>query len=327
MQIKRKSAGPKADSLGDLGKRSVQATLKYSVTFTGAGLHSGQHVRMVVEPQAANMGIWFRRADLPSAPMIPARFDAVPDARLCTKLRGDDGAEVSTVEHVMAALAGCGIHNALIELDGPEVPILDGSAAPFVRAFLDAGVQRQTSPIHAIEILREVAVNEGPARAALSPASGLFMDFTIDFADAAIGVQRREANMANGRFVREFCDSRTFCRKADVDAMHAAGLALGGTYDNAVVVDGDMVLSPGGLRHADEAVRHKMLDALGDLALAGAPILGRYTGVRAGHMLTNKLLRALFAQPDAYRFVKCAPAQAASLPGVGVHLGDLAHVA
>jgi UDP-3-O-[3-hydroxymyristoyl] N-acetylglucosamine deacetylase len=273
------------------------------------------------------MGIWFARSDMPGAALIPAHYTAVPLSRLCTKLRGEDGAEISTVEHLMAALAGCGIHNALIEVDGPELPILDGSAAPFVRAFLDAGIQSQTAAIHAIEILREVSVQDGESRATLSPAAGLEMDFTIDFEDAAIGRQRRVANLANGRFVREFCDSRTFCRKADVDAMRAAGLALGGTYENAVVVDGDRVLSPGGLRHADEAVRHKMLDALGDLALAGAPILGRYTGLRAGHMLTNQLLRALFSSPGAWRLVECSAEQAASLPGIGVSGADLAHVA
>ena len=305
----------------------MQATLRQPVSFTGVGLHTGRLVRMVVRPQAANMGLWFARTDLPGSALIPARYDAVPMSRLCTKLQAEDGAEVSTVEHVMAALAGCGIHNALVEVDGPEMPILDGSAAPFVRAFLDAGIVRQAAPIHAIEILRDVSVTEGEATATLSPAAGLEMDFTIDFEDAAIGRQRRVANLANGRFVRELCDSRTFCRKADVDAMHAAGLALGGTYDNAVVVDGGAVLSPGGLRHADEAVRHKMLDALGDLALAGAPILGRYTGERAGHMLTNQLLRALFAQPDAWRFVECTPEQAARLPGMGVKPADLAHVA
>jgi UDP-3-O-[3-hydroxymyristoyl] N-acetylglucosamine deacetylase len=282
---------------------------------------------MVVHPQAANMGIWFRRSDVPTASMIAARFDAVPESRLCTKLVGDDGLEVSTIEHVMAALAGCGIHNALIEVDGPELPILDGSAAPFVRAFLAAGIQRQLAPVHAIEILHEVTVTDGSASATLSPAEGLHVDFTIDFADAAIGRQRRVADLANGRFVRELCDSRTFCRQADVEAMQKAGLALGGTYENAVVVDGDRVLSPGGLRHADEAVRHKMLDALGDLALAGAPILGRYTGVRAGHMLTNRLLRALFATSGAFRFVECTPEQAARLPGIGVKTADLAHVA
>jgi UDP-3-O-[3-hydroxymyristoyl] N-acetylglucosamine deacetylase len=282
---------------------------------------------MVVHPQAANMGLWFARTDRPEAPLIPARYDAVPHSRLCTKLVGHDGSEVSTVEHLMAALAGCGIHNALIEVDGPELPILDGSAAPFVRAFLAAGIQRQCAPIHAIEILRTVTVTEGEAQATLAPGDGLVMEFDIDFADAAIGRQRRVANLANGRFVRELCDSRTFCRKADVDAMHAAGLALGGTYENAVVVDGDHVLSPGGLRHEDEAVRHKMLDALGDLALVGAPILGRYSGIRAGHMLTNQLLRALFATPGAWRFVECTAEQAARLPGMGVTGADLAHVA
>ena len=305
----------------------MQATLRQPVSFTGVGLHTGRLVRMNVRPQAANMGLWFSRVDLAGSALIPARYDVVPMSRLCTKLTGEDGAEVSTVEHVMAALAGCGIHNALVEVDGPELPILDGSAAPFVRAFLDAGIVRQSAPIHAIEILHEVTVTEGEARATLSPADGLEMDFTIDFEDAAIGRQRRVANLANGRFVRELCDSRTFCRKADVDAMHAAGLALGGTYENAVVVDGGAVLSPGGLRHADEAVRHKMLDALGDLALAGAPILGRYTGERAGHMLTNQLLRALFARPGAWRFVECTPEQAARLPGMGVKAADLAHVA
>jgi UDP-3-O-[3-hydroxymyristoyl] N-acetylglucosamine deacetylase len=305
----------------------MQATLGQTVRLTGVGLHSGRPVTVTVQPQAAHMGLWFARADLPDAALIPARYDAVPFSRLCTKLRGDDGAEVSTIEHIMAALAGCGIHNALVEVDGPELPILDGSAAPFVRAFLAAGIQRQDAPIHAIAILRPVEVTEGESRAMLSPAQGLEMDFTIDFADAAIGRQRRVANLANGRFVREFCDSRTFCRKADVDAMHAAGLALGGSYDNAVVVDGEKVLTPGGLRHADEAVRHKMLDALGDLALAGAPILGRYTGLRAGHMLTNQLLRKLFATHGAWRLVECTPQQAASLPGMGVTGADLAHVA
>ena len=305
----------------------MQATLRRSVRLSGVGLHTGKRVNVTVGPQAAHMGLWFARTDLPDAALIPARYDAVPMSRLCTKLRGDDGAEVSTIEHIMAALAGCGIHNALVEVDGPELPILDGSAAPFVRAFLDAGIQQQEAPINAIEILREIKVTDGDSIATLSPATGLEMDFTIDFADAAIGRQRRVANLANGRFVREFCDSRTFCRKADVDAMHAAGLALGGSYDNAVVVDGNTVLTPGGLRHADEAVRHKMLDALGDLALAGAPILGRYTGVRAGHMLTNQLLRALFASHGAWRVVECTVQQVASLPGIGVTGADLAHVA
>ncbi len=305
----------------------MQATIRTDVSFSGIGLHTGRLVRMTIRPRAANMGLWFRRTDLPDQPFIPARYDRVPESRLCTRLDGDGGASVSTVEHVMAALAGCGIHNALVEVDGPEVPILDGSAAPFVRGILAAGIQRQDAAVVALAVTREIVVTDGPAMASLAPAAGLEMDFSIDFADSAIGRQRRVANLANGRFVREYCDSRTFCRQADVDAMHAAGLALGGSYENAVVVDGNAVLSPGGFRHADEAVRHKMLDALGDLALAGAPMLGRYTGVRAGHMLTNRLLRAVFATPGAVRVVECSPEQAAGLPGMGVNSADLAHVA
>ncbi|WP_224815307.1 UDP-3-O-acyl-N-acetylglucosamine deacetylase [Hasllibacter sp. MH4015] len=305
----------------------MQATIRKQVDFVGVGLHSGRPVRVSLLPQSANVGIWFRRSDLDDAAMIPARYDLVPQSRLCTKLVAEDGTQVSTVEHIMAALVGCGIHNALVEVDGPELPILDGSAAPFVRGIVDAGIQRQSAPIHAFEILETVRVEDGDAWAELSPAAGLEMDYTIDFDDAAIGRQRRVERLANGHFVRELCDSRTFCRRSDVEMMHEAGLALGGTYDNAVVVDGDDVLSPGGFRHADEAVRHKMLDALGDLALAGAPILGLYTGYRAGHMVTNQLLRALFATPGAVRLVECTDDQAARLPGVGVKSADLAHVA
>ncbi|MEJ6395314.1 UDP-3-O-acyl-N-acetylglucosamine deacetylase [Gymnodinialimonas sp. 2305UL16-5] len=305
----------------------MQATIKSEATFTGVGLHTGRLVRMSVLPQPAHSGIRFQRRDLENVAPVAARHDLVPHSRLCTKLVGDHGFEVSTIEHIMAALAGCGIHNALVQVDGPELPILDGSAAPFVRGLLKAGIQRQAAMIQALEVLKEVRVEDGNAFAMLSPADGLEMDFTIDFEDAAIGHQRRVANLANGRFVRELCDSRTFCRRADVEMMHEAGLALGGTYDNAVVVDGSDVLSPGGFRHADEAVRHKMLDALGDLALAGAPILGRYTGMRAGHMLTNQLLRAAFDTPGALRRVDCTDAQAARLPGVGVKSADLAHVA
>ncbi len=305
----------------------MQATLRKTANFTGVGLHSGRLTQVSILPQAANVGIWFRRTDLDDADMIPARYDLVPQSRLCTKLVAEDGTDVSTVEHVMAALIGSGIHNALVEVDGPELPILDGSAAPFVRGILAAGIQRQAAPIHAFEILKTVRVAEGDAWAELSPAEGLEMDYTIDFADAAIGRQRLRANLANGHFVRELCDSRTFCRQSDVEMMHEAGLALGGTYDNAVVVDGEEVLSPGGFRHANEAVRHKMLDALGDLALAGAPILGCYTGFRAGHMVTNQLLRVVFATPGAVRLVQCSERQAASLPGVGVKHADLARVA
>ena len=305
----------------------VQTTLNANVTFEGTGLHSGVPVRVDVRPAAANSGIVFRRIDLAGQPELAALWHDVTVSPLNTRLTNKSGVTVSTIEHLMAALAGCGVHNALIDIDGPEVPILDGSASQFVRGIVEVGLRRLSAPLRAIEILRDVSVSDGNAVATLSPSTTLQIDFEIDFADAAIGQQHKTLNMANGAFVRELCDSRTFCRSADVDAMRANGLALGGTMENAVVVDGNKVLTPGGLRHADEAVRHKMLDALGDLYTAGAPILGRYSGSRAGHAMTNKLLRALFDQPDAWRWVNCDAQIAARLPGVGVSMADLEAVA
>lgn len=302
----------------------MQTTIKSSVRFNGVGLHSGKPVRMVVHPASAEYGIWFHRTDVDTDGLIAARWDGVDTtARLCTRIDNDAGVSISTTEHIMAALAGCGIHNALIEVDGPEVPILDGSAQPFVKGLISAGIRTLDVPVRAIEVLKPVEVREGLAIARLEPNSNLEIEFEIDFEDAAIGHQEKSLNMANGSFVRELCDSRTFCREDDVQAMHRSGLALGGTLENAVVVRGAEVLSPGGLRHSDEAVRHKMLDALGDLALAGAPLLARYSGVRAGHALTNKLLRALFADPEAFRLVTCDRPQAAKLPGVGVHKAEI----
>lgn len=302
----------------------MQNTLARSVTFKGVGLHSGAPVTMVVHPAGEDHGIWFRRSDLAQkAALIPACWDAVVPSRLCTLVANAAGSTVSTIEHIMAALAGSAVHNALIEIDGPEVPILDGSAAPFVAAILDAGLVAQKAPVRAIKVLKPVEVREGEAIARLEPSDMLEIDFRIDFSDAAIGRQEKVLNMSNGAFVRELSDSRTFCRNAEVIAMRERGLALGGTLENAVVFEGDKVLSPGGLRHADEPVRHKMLDALGDLALAGGPLLGRYTGIRAGHALTNRLLRALFADPTAWRGHDCIGLASGKLPGVGVLQADL----
>lgn len=301
----------------------MQNTLAKAVTFLGQGLHSGAPVRMVVHPAAEDHGIRFRRTDLTRDALVSARWDAVVPSRLCTLVANAAGVTVSTIEHVMAALSGSAIHNALIDIDGPEVPILDGSAAPFVAGFLAAGIVAQSAPVRAIKVLRAVEVRDGAALARLEPSDMLEIDFRIDFDEAAIGRQEKVLNMANGAFVRELSDSRTFCRNADVLAMRERGLALGGTLENAVVFEGDRVLSPGGLRHADEPVRHKMLDAVGDLALAGGPVLGRYTGVRAGHAMTNQLLRKLFATPGAWRHHDCVGLASGKLPGVGVHAGDL----
>jgi len=292
------------------------------------GLHTGATVRATVRPASAHHGIWFRRTDVTDAdPFVPAKWNVVEQTALCTRVRNDAGTTISTLEHIMAALVGCGIHNALIELDGPELPILDGSAAVFVQRFLAAGLQAQEEPVAAIRVLRPVEVTDGLASARLEPADHLVMDFRIDFEDAAIGEQTKTLSLANGTFVRELCDSRTFCRHSDIEIMHANGLALGGTLDNAVVVDGNDVLSPGGFRYKDEAVRHKMLDALGDLGLAGAPLMARYIGNRAGHALTNKLLHALFADPSLYIVEQCSDRESRILPGVGVRKADLPAIA
>ncbi len=304
--------------------QALQNTIASSVTFRGTGLHGGKPARLRVLPASAEFGIWFKRLDVRTGNgLIHARWDNVRDSSLCTLLENDQGVSVSTVEHLMAALAGCGIHNALIEIDGPEVPILDGSAAGFVKGILRAGIRELDAPVRVIEILRPVEVRRGDAWARLEPGPEFEISFHIDFDDRAIGRQNRVQNMANGAFVRELSASRTFCRLDDVNAMRANGLALGGTYKNAVVVDGDKVLSPGGMRHTDEPVRHKMLDALGDLALAGAPLIGRYHGHKAGHALTNQLLRKLFSTAGAMRMRPCIGEMAGRLPGVGVQASDL----
>ena len=306
----------------------MQTTLDTTVAFEGKGLHSGETVSVVVRPAPADHGIIFRRMDVSAAKAdVPALWHRVIVSPLNTRIENAAGTSVSTIEHIMAALAGCGLHNALIEVSGPEVPILDGSSAQFVEGFLRAGLRRLSTPLRVIEVRKSVSVQVGEATARLDPADTLHIDFEIDFVDRAIGHQEKTLNMSNGAFVRELCDSRTFCRSSDVDAMRAQGLALGGTLENAVVVDGADVLSPGGLRHSDEAVRHKMLDALGDLYTAGAPILGRYTGSKAGHAVTNALLVALFDDPDAWGWAEADEVTAARLPGVGLRWSDLPEVA
>lgn len=301
----------------------MQTTLNTTANFEGIGLHSGKPARLTLVPAPAEHGIRFARRDVTGRdPRIPARWDAVQQGELCTRISNDDGVHVSTIEHVMAAVSGCGVHNLLIELDGPEVPILDGSSAPFVDAIQRIGLRRLGAPIRALQVLETVEVRNGAAFARLEPADTLEIDFSIAFDDAAIGRQTRRIALCRDAFATELADSRTFCRQSDVDAMRARGLALGGSLDNAVVIDGARVLSPGGLRHADEAVRHKMLDAIGDLALAGAPLLARYTGNRAGHAMTNALLRTLFAQPGACRLVVVDPALERRLPGAGAELAS-----
>ena len=301
----------------DTGRRR---TLKTDIGCVGIGLHSGRRVSLTLRPAPVGAGIRFRRTDIGLE--VAARFDNVVETRLCTALGvpgGDRAQSIATVEHVMAALAGCGVDDALVEIDGPEAPILDGSAAPFVFLIDCAGTAAQAGGgVQAIEVLRPVRVQdgEGPdaAWAELSPTprSGLEASLTIDFPSTAIGRQSLALRLSPRTFRAALADARTFTLAEDVARLRAAGLARGGSLANAVVVDGPLVLNPGGLRRPDEFVRHKLLDAVGDLALAGAPLRGRFTGHRSGHRLNNRLLHALFADAANWRFAPAVPAEGAA---------------
>jgi UDP-3-O-[3-hydroxymyristoyl] N-acetylglucosamine deacetylase len=293
-------------------------TLRAEIGCVGIGLHSGRRVALTLRPAASGTGILFRRTDIGLE--IPARFDHVVDTRLCTALGSPDQPEarIGTVEHVMAALAGCGVDDAVVELDGPEVPILDGSATPFVFLIECAGLTAHGGFAESIEVLRRVRVREGEgpgaAWAELAPGRGdrLEASLTIDFPSTAIGRQSLSLRLGPQEFRADLADARTFTMAEDVARLRAVGLAQGGSLANAVVVDGPLVLNPGGLRRPDEFVRHKMLDVVGDLALAGAPLRGRFTGYRSGHALNNRLLRALFADAANWRLLPALVAEGAA---------------
>jgi UDP-3-O-[3-hydroxymyristoyl] N-acetylglucosamine deacetylase len=296
---------------------TTQHTLKASISCVGVGVHSGERVSLTLHPAAPDHGIVFRRTDLGRD--LPARFDWVADTRLCTVLADptDPKVSIGTVEHVMAALVGAGIDNAIVEVDGPEVPILDGSASPFLFLIDCAGIVAQDAPSRVIEVLRPVRVTDGDAFAELRPsnfgAASLEMAASIDFDAAAIGRQALTLTLSANNFRRELSDARTFALAGDIARLREAGLARGGSLDNAVVVDGARVLNPAGLRTSDEFVRHKLLDAVGDLALAGARLRGRFLAHRPGHTLNNRLLRALFADPTAWREVSAAAIPASAM--------------
>lgn len=275
----------------------LQTTLCRPIELAGVGLHGGLPVRLVLRPAPAGHGVVFCRTDL-GGRRIAARHDLVADTRLCTLLAdpADPALRVGTIEHLMAALAAEAVDNVLVELDGPEIPILDGSSLPYLDAIAQAGIARLHALAAPLLVRRKVRVEEGEGFAELVPAPHFGLSVTIDFAAAAIGRQGFEiARLAPRRFREELADARTFAMAAEIEALRAAGLARGGSLENAVVVDGSAVLNPGGLRRPDEFVRHKMLDAVGDLALAGRPIVGFYRAHRPGHRLNNLLLRALFA--------------------------------
>ncbi len=286
-----------------------QTTLRDRVVLTGAGVHSNAPARLVLHPSEANTGISFLRTGLPGGHerLIEAKYSQVSMTELCTVI-GAAEASVSTVEHLLAAFAGLGVDNAVVEIDGPEMPIMDGSSADFVEAIDQVGLVQQAAPRRYIKVLKTVRVENGRAFSELRPADrGFRLEVEIDFAAGVIGRQKKSVDLTPDGFRNELSRARTFGFIRDVERLWKAGFALGASLDNTVALDGDRVLNPGGLRYADEFVRHKTLDAVGDLALAGAPIIGCYRSFCGGHKMNVAVLEALFADRANYQIVEGQP--------------------
>ena len=281
-----------------------QRTLRNAIKATGIGLHSGDKVYLTLNPAPVDTGIVFRRVDLDPVVEIPARAESVADTTLSTSLVVG-GERVSTVEHLLAALAGLGIDNAYIDVSAPEVPIMDGSAGPFVFLIQSAGIEEQNAPKKFVRIKRKVTVEDGDKVASFLPFNGFKVSFTIDF-DHPVFRDRRahaEVDFSSASFVREISRARTFGFMHEIEYLRSKGLARGGSVDNAIVVDEYRILNQDGLRYDDEFVRHKVLDAIGDLYLLGHSLIGEFRAYKSGHALNNASLRALIAQPDAWEMV------------------------
>ena len=281
-----------------------QHTVAAEVSCVGVSLHSGDMVNMIVRPAAPNTGIVFVRKDIDSANnIVPAIFDAVAETTLGTTIANKHGVTVSTIEHLMAAIWGAGIDNARIELDGPEVPIMDGSSEPFTFLLECAGRVQQRARRRMIRVLKEVGVEEGQSVAVIRPSDNFTLEIEIAFNNSLIATQKAQYDFSETTFKQSLARARTFCFERDVEKMRSMGLALGGSLHNAIVVGEHDVLNEGGLRYTDEFVRHKALDCIGDYFLAGAMLQGEVVTSRPGHGINNKLLRALFADPSNYRMV------------------------
>lgn len=286
----------------------AQRTLKSLTTAVGVGLHSGQRVELTLRPAPPDTGIVFRRVDLPQPVDIVVSAEAVTDTRLASTI-SSGSAKVHTVEHLMSACAGLGLDNLIIDITADEVPILDGSASSFVFLLQSAGIALQASPKRFVRVIQPVEVREGEGAnvkwARLDPYEGYKLSFEIDFDHPAVDStgQRVAFDLGSGSYSRDIARARTFGFTKDVEAMRTNGLALGGGLDNAIVMDDYKVLNTDGLRYNDEFVKHKILDAMGDLYLLGKPLLAAYSAFRSGHAMNNKLLRALLAQPEAYEVV------------------------
>jgi UDP-3-O-[3-hydroxymyristoyl] N-acetylglucosamine deacetylase len=301
-------------------KLGFQTTLRDRVEIHGLGVHSAAPARVVLHPAGVDSGIVVLRTGLPNARerLIEAKWSNVTQTELCTVLGDSTGATVATVEHMMAALAGLRVDNALVEIDGPEMPIMDGSAAEFVDAIDSVGLALQSRPRRYIRVLKPLRVVSGRAYSELRPASrGFRLDVEIDFDAAPIGRQRRVFDLDPQVFRKEVARARTFGFLSDVKKLWQAGFALGSSLENSIALDGDAVLNPEGLRFSDEFVRHKTLDAIGDLALAGAPIIGCYQAYRPGHKMNAMMLSALFADRKAYEIVESSLRKVYSIGSVG----------
>jgi UDP-3-O-[3-hydroxymyristoyl] N-acetylglucosamine deacetylase len=301
-------------------KQSHQTTLRAAVTLVGIGVHSGDEVKMILHPAEVNHGIAFLRTGLPGGMdrLIDARHLAVTATELCTVIGDRESGAVATIEHLMAALAGLGIDNVLVEIDGPEVPILDGSSAPFIDAIDQVGIAVQGAARRYIKVLKPVRVEQGRAFAELLPNERAFrLDVEIDFPTAVIGRQRKIVDLSPSVFRRDISRARTFGFMKDVEKLWSAGFALGASLDNTVAIGDDGIMNPEGLRYADEFVRHKLLDAVGDLSLAGLPLLGTYRSYCGGHRMNFSVLEALFSSRSNYAIVDAAPRRETGYAEVG----------
>ncbi|MEO8134922.1 MAG: UDP-3-O-acyl-N-acetylglucosamine deacetylase [Betaproteobacteria bacterium] len=295
-----------------------QRTLTRKISTTGVGLHTGTKVTLTLRPAAPDTGIVFRRIDLATPVDIPARAANVTDTRLSTLIE-HDGARVSTIEHLMSALAGLGIDNAYVDITGPEVPIMDGSAGPFVFLLQQAGIEEQKPAKRFIRIKSPVEARVGDKWARFDPHNGFRIDFAIDFPHPVFGAENKHVvvDFAEHSYLKEISRARTFGFMQEVETMRELGLALGGSLDNAIVLDEFRVLNSDGLRYDNELVKHKVLDAVGDLYLLGHPLIGAYTAYKSGHALNNQLLRATLEQGDAWEYVTFE--REAQIPSAFVH--------
>lgn len=280
-----------------------QRTLKNTIRCTGIGLHGGKKIYLSLRPAPVNTGIIFHRTDLNGA-LVPAKVQNVVDTRLCSTISNKEGDQVSTVEHLLAAFAGLGVDNAYVDLDGPEVPIMDGSAAPFVFLIQCSGVVHQRAYKRWIRIKKPIVVEQEDKSASFEPCDRFRISFLINFDHPLLSEQGLEFDINETTFIKEVSRARTFGFLKDIEKLRSSGLAQGGSLDNAIVMGDFRILNEGGLRYEKEFVRHKIIDAIGDLYLLGHPVIGHFKGIRSGHALNNLLLRKLLAQKDAWEFVE-----------------------